>query len=95
MIKHIVFFKLEDNSDEHKKLVRDKIMSMKGKIDILKNIEVGINFSPEERAYDLSLISDFESCEDLSAYAIHPLHVEVIKYLKSKNTITKVVDYEY
>lgn len=95
MIKHIVFLKLEDNSDEHKKFVQDKLMSMQGKIDELKHIEVGINFSPEERAYDLSLITDFKSCDDLSAYAIHPLHVEIIKYLKSKNTITKIVDYEY
>ena len=95
MIKHIVFFKLEDNSQEHKKFVQEKIMSLKGKIDVIKHIEVGINFADEERAYDLSLISDFESVEDLKAYAINPLHVEVINYLKSKKTVTKVVDYEY
>jgi len=40
MIKHIVFFKLEDNSAEHKKLVQEKIMSMKGKISELKHIEL-------------------------------------------------------
>jgi len=95
VIRHIVFFKLEDNSNEHKKFVQEKIMSMKGKIAELKQIEVGINFADEERAYDLSLISDFESKEDLQSYAVNPLHVEIIKYLKSKNTITKVVDYEY
>jgi tRNA G37 N-methylase Trm5 len=95
MVKHIVFLKLEDNSSEHKKFVQEKIMSMKGKIEVLKYIEVGINFSEEERAYDLALISDFESKEDLQSYAVNPLHVEVIKYLKSTNTITKVVDYEY
>jgi hypothetical protein len=95
MIKHIVFFKLEDNSIEHKRFVQKKIMSMQGNIAELKYIEVGINFTKEERAYDLSLLSDFESKEDLQSYAINPLHVEVINYLKSKNTITKVVDYEY
>lgn len=95
MIKHIVFLKLEDNSEQNKQLVKDKIMSMKGKIDVLKHIEVGVNFSKEERAYDLSLISDFKTKEDLQAYAVNPLHVEIINYLKSKNTVTKVVDYEY
>ncbi len=95
MIKHIVFFKLEDNSDEHKKIIQNKILSLKNKIDIIKQIEVGINFTKSERAYDLALISDFESVEDLQSYAVNPLHVEVINYLKSKNTITKVVDYEY
>jgi len=95
MIKHIVFLKLEDNSMENKQVFKNKIMSLKGKIDVLKYIEVGINFSKEERAYDLSLITDFETKEDLQAYAVDPIHVEVIKFLKSKNTITKVVDYEY
>lgn len=95
MIKHIVFFKLEDNSETNKKFIQDKIMSMKGKIEYLKHIEVGINFSPEERAFDLALITDFESKEDLAAYAINPIHVEIVNYLKSVNTITKVVDYEY
>ena len=95
MIKHIVFLQLEDNSDEHKKYVQEQLMSMKGKIEVLKHIEVGINFSSEERAYDLALITDFETKEDLQSYAVNPLHVEIIKYLKSKNTVTKIVDYEY
>ncbi|MBP9492936.1 MAG: Dabb family protein [Sulfurospirillum sp.] len=95
MIKHIVFFKLEDNSEANKEAVKARIMGMKGKIDVLKHIEVGVNFSPEERAFDLALVTDFETKEDLQAYAIHPLHVEVVTFLKSINTVTKVVDYVY
>lgn len=95
MIKHIVFFKLEDNSETNKEAVKERIMGMKGKIDVLKHIEVGVNFSPEERAFDLALVTDFETKEDLQAYAIHPLHVEVVTFLKSINTVTKVVDYVY
>lgn len=95
MIKHIVFFKLEDNSEANKEAVKARIIGMKGKIDVLKHIEVGVNFSPEERAFDLALVTDFETKEDLQAYAIHPLHVEVVTFLKSINTVTKVVDYVY
>ena len=95
MIKHIVFFKLEDNSEANKEAVKTRIMGMKGKIDLLKHIEVGVYFSPEERAFDLALVTDFETKEDLQAYAIHPLHVEVVTFLKSINTVTKVVDYVY
>ena len=95
MIKHIVLLKLEDNSNEHKKIVQVKIMSLKNQIKEIHHIEVGINFADEERAYDLSLISDFLSKEDLQSYAVNPLHKKEIEYLKSKNTITKVVDYEY
>lgn len=95
MVKHIVFFKLEDNSETNKEAVKQRIIGMKGKIDVLKHIEVGVNFSPEERAFDLALVTDFETKEDLHAYAIHPLHVEVVTFLKSINTVTKVVDYVY
>lgn len=95
MVKHIVFFKLTDNSEANKKTVQERIMSLKGKIDCLVHIEVGLNFSPEERAFDLALITDFKTKEDLHAYAIHPLHLEVINFIKSSNTVSKVVDYEY
>lgn len=95
MIRHIVFFKLQDSSEVNKQLVKDRIMSMQGKMDFVKHLEVGINFSTEERAFDLALISDFETKEDLSTYATHPIHVEVVNFIKSLNTVSKVVDYEF
>ena len=95
MVRHIVFLKFQDNSDATKKAAKERIMSMKGKIEVLKHLEVGINFSPEERAYDLALLSDFETKEGLDAYAIHPIHLEVIEFLKSLNITSKVVDYEF
>lgn len=95
MVKHIVFFKLEDNSPANKEVVKARIMSMQGKIPYLSHMEVGVNFSPEERAFDLALITDFYTKEDLARYAVDPIHVEVVQFLKSINTQTKVVDYEY
>jgi len=70
-------------------------MSMQGKLDFVKHLEVGLNFSPEERAFDVALISDFETKEDLQTYATHPIHVEVVNFIKSLNAVSKVVDYEY
>jgi len=95
MVKHIVFFKLHDNSEANKQAVKDRIMSMQGKLDFVKHLEVGLNFSPEERAFDVALISDFETKEDLQTYATHPIHVEVVNFIKSLNAVSKVVDYEY
>ena len=93
MVKHIVFMKLEDNSEKNKVLVKDKLISMKGRINVLKEIEVGINFNNSDRAYDIALVTLFENKEDLKAYAVDEIHLEVIDFLKSINTITKVVDY--
>jgi hypothetical protein len=93
MVKHIVFFKLQDNSPENKETIKNRIMSMQDKIDYLRHLEVGVNFSTQERAYDLALVSEFDNEEDLARYAIDPIHVEIVNFLKSINTITKVVDY--
>jgi len=95
MIRHVVMFKIEGESEDFKKELKDKILSLKDKIDVIRYYQVGINFSDEERAYDLVLISDFDSKEDLKTYATHPEHLKVISLVKSKKITTKVVDFEY
>jgi hypothetical protein len=95
MIKHIVFFKLQDNSDEHKNKIKSMLMGLKQKISQLQHIEVGLNFDESDRAFDLALITDFKSKEDLSIYQAHSSHQEVVSYLKSCQTVSKVVDYEF
>jgi len=95
MVKHIVFFKLEDNSIAHCEQVKNRLLTMKENIEVLKNIEVGINFAEEERAYDLALLTDFESEENLTIYAKHPFHQDIITYMKSVSVSSKVVDYKY
>ena len=95
MVKHIVFFKLVDNSEANKSDIKARFMGMVGKIEGMQNLEVGINFSTEERAFDLALSCDFADKEGLSFYATHPVHVAIVSYLKSINTVTKVVDYEF
>jgi hypothetical protein len=95
MIKHLVFFKLEDNSEQNKQVVANRVMQIKDKISLIKHFEVGVNVTDEDRAYDLAIVSDFASLQDVHAYAVHPIHVELVKYLKSINTLTKIVDYEY
>lgn len=55
MIKHIVCFKLKDNSLENCQKARDILMSMKGRVDTLIDIQVGIDFLHSERSYDIIL----------------------------------------
>ena len=94
MIRHIVFLKLADNSQKNKEALKQKILALKNEIKVIKNIEVGLNFSHEERAYDLALIADFDTKEDLQIYATNPTHLKLIESLKSTKTLSKVVDYE-
>jgi hypothetical protein len=95
MVKHIVFFKLKDNSDENKNLVKSKLLTLKGKVEVLKDIEVGLNFADEDRAYDIALLTDFDSEADLNTYAVDPYHLEVVDFIKSVAVSSKVVDFKY
>jgi len=94
MVKHIVMF---DFKDENKKenLLKAKVMleALLESVPTLKNIEVGINFAQEDRAMDLSLYSEFEDKEALKLYANHPAHLEVVAFIKSVASASKVVDY--
>jgi len=94
MIRHIVFLKLTDNSKKNKESIKKSILSLKNEIHAIKNLEVGLNFSLEERAYDMALIADFKTKEDLQTYASNPIHLKLIESLKATNTLSKVVDYE-
>ena len=94
MIVHIVMFQFKE---EHKKanMIQAKQMleNLMGAVPSLKSIDVGMNFAEEERAMDLSIITAFESKEDLDAYAVHPEHVKVVDFIKTVVEYSKVVDY--
>jgi hypothetical protein len=83
----------EQNKARNIAKVQDKLEQLEEKIDVLKSMEVGINFNESERAMDLSLYSTFETQEDLQAYAVHPEHLKVVELIKEVTLESKVVDY--
>ncbi len=95
MIRHIVFFKLIDNSLENKKRLQKIILSLEKKINVIRFYQVGINFSLEDRAYDIALVSDFDTENDLKNYALHTEHLKIISLLKAEGVTTKVVDFSF
>ncbi len=95
MVKHIVFFKLKENSSKNLEEVKEKLLSLKKHIKLLKEIEVGIDFKKSERSYDIALITVFENEEDLNTYAIDPYHLEVVKFIKERAKDSKTVDFKY
>lgn len=95
MTVHIVMFKFKDeNKTENILKVKTMLEELTSKIEMLKNMEVGIDFNQSERAFDLSLYSTFETKDDLKAYATHPAHLEVVAVIKEVTLESKVVDYE-
>jgi stage III sporulation protein SpoIIIAA len=88
-------FKFRNESKESNiKEVVKRLNALVELISELKSMEVGVNFTDSERAFDLSLYSTFDTKEDLASYAIHPEHLKVVELIKSVTLESKVVDYE-
>lgn len=94
MIKHIVFFKLNEEGHNQRDNIILKLNHLKEVIKIIQAVEVGINFADEARAFDLSLTVLLNTKEDLYSYAQDPKHLEFLSYVKPLVIETKVVDYE-
>ena len=94
MIVHIVMFKFKDeNKESNIQVVEKKLNDLVAKIPSLKSMEVGINFTDSDRAFDLSLYSTFDTKEDLATYAVHEEHLKVVALIKEVTCESKVVDY--
>ena len=95
MIVHIVFFKFnEENKTSNIQKVKESLEALVEKIEPLKSMEVGVNFTDSPRAFDMSLYSTFETKEGLKTYATHEEHLKVLEFIKTVVSETKVVDYE-
>ncbi len=95
MITHIVLFKLADPTAENVTATRNKLLSMDGKIDLLRHLEVGVDVIRSERSYDIALTTRFDSLEDLQAYQVHPYHAGVVvPHMKSVCSSVVAADYE-
>lgn len=94
MIKHIVMWKLKDeNKTENALKIKTDLEALKNKIDVIVNIEVGINIEKSDAAYDIVLVSEFASQAELDEYQINPDHKAVSGFVRSVVVDRVVVDY--
>jgi len=83
MITNNLLIKLKERNHENIEKTKSVLLSMEGKIEVLRGIQVEVNIRHEASSYDMMLITRYSSMEDLEAYLIHPVHVEVVKYIAS------------
>lgn len=93
MIKHIVCFKLKEGTDVEK--TKEILLSMKGKVPEIKDIEVGVDFLHSERSYDIILQITLENEAALTDYQNDEYHCSVVKkHMHAVRTGSIAVDYE-
>ncbi len=99
MVKHIILWNLkEEYSKEQKKEIlatmKRELEGLLGKIPGLLDIKVQIT-RLESSNCDVMLDTSFESAEALSAYAVHPLHVEAAnKFVRPHTAHRSCIDFE-
>ena len=97
MIKHIVLWKLKDyaeGADKAENILHMKALleALPGKISVIRSLEVGVNGIPSDMAWDVSLIAEFYSPEDLEIYQKHPEHVKVAEFVGKVRMERALVD---
>ena len=95
MIKHIVCFKLADPTEENCLRAKEVLMSMKGNVPTLRDIEVGIDFLHSSRSYDIHLSVLLDDRKSLDEYQNDPYHCDVVKkHMHAVTASSVAVDYE-
>lgn len=99
MVKHIVMFKLKETLSAEEKLdvmnrFKAAIEALPATIKVIRKVFVGLNIN-EAETWDICLESEFDTLEDVKAYAVHPDHVAAAGILKDAKQDRACVDYEF
>ena len=79
MIKHTVCFKLKDNSPEECNKAAQILRSMDGNVELMRGIEVGVDFLHSPRSYDIILQVLLDDEKALEEYQNDEYHCSVVK----------------
>lgn len=91
MLTHVVCFKFDDLQIAAQ--VRDRLLAMAGRIPSLRGIEAGVDELRSPRSYDVALITRFDDLAGLEEYVVHPVHQEVVEFIKPLSKGAVSVDF--
>lgn len=96
-IRHVVSWKLatteESERAEQAARIKQGLESLPAVIPELRSLQVGVDVVRGDN-FDLVLVSDFDSVDDIRAYQEHPAHLEVAGYIRSVVASRSAVDFE-
>ena len=96
-IRHVVSWKLgatdETECKAHAAGIKLRLESLPAVIPQIRFLQVGVNVVPAND-FDVVLISDFDSVDDVETYQQHPAHLEVAAFIRSVVASRASVDFE-
>lgn len=100
MLRHIVMFEFIKEFEgksaiENAVTAKGMLLGLMDKIDYIRRMEVGINDAEADGSnYTLCLTCDFDTIDDLNAYAVHPEHLKAAAFIGKVKISRACVDYE-
>ena len=99
MIQHVVMWKFAEVAEgktraENMNWVETRLKALVPIIPEIKKLEIGADIGGTDMSYDMVLIMEFESMEDLHTYKIHPEHQKISQYVKKIRIARATVDRE-
>ncbi|MBT2473264.1 Dabb family protein [Microbacterium sp. ISL-103] len=98
MIRHVVTWKLAEQDAaqraEQAAEVARRLNALDGVVPQLRSISAGANVAYPEANWDVTLVADFDSIDELEAYQVHPAHEEVVAFVRSVVASRVAVDFE-
>ncbi|MFT5535516.1 MAG: hypothetical protein ACI802_003780 [Candidatus Paceibacteria bacterium] len=98
MLKHIVMWALRGDSAEERaqaaRFVKQKFEGLRGLVPGMQYLEIGVDSSRVDYAFDVVLYSEFDCQQSLDDYATHPEHLRVRNELGDLRIARHQVDYE-
>jgi len=100
MFVHIVFWRLREvaedgqsKADSARELKR-RFEAMRGQIPGLLRLDCGFDISAVPESADFALYTEFTDKAAFEGYYAHPLHLDVVGFIKGIKAERRVVDYE-
>lgn len=90
MIVHQVLFELHDGNDAPEAVQR--LRAMAGRIPGLVGLHAGTNVA--DSPFDVGLVTLHDDADALDTYRTHPVHVEVIEWLRPRIAERAAADFE-
>lgn len=92
MLIHMVLLRFDD--DGHADEAVRRLRELPDDIDVIRRLVAGRNVVPSERAYDVGLLVELDSVEDLEIYRDHPAHVDVAEFIRDHRSAVAAGDVE-
>lgn len=74
--------------------MRKALEALPGKIEVIRHLKVGIDGLRSDSSWDIVLMVDLETWDDLGTYQQHPEHLKVVELVARLRQEKAMVDFE-